>query len=65
VDDRVLGANLGHGSLRQSASAGQQSVTEPGYRLHQPRIETLLKLAAALGVTFEVDGSGVRVRRAA
>ena len=32
---------------------------------YRPRIETLLKLAVALKVTFEVDGDGVHVRQAA
>jgi hypothetical protein len=32
---------------------------------YRPRVETLLKLADALHVMFEVDSSGVRVRPAA
>ena len=60
-----LAAGLNQTQLSKRLGTSQAAVARMEAGTYQPRVETLLKLAAALGVTFEVDGAGLHVRRAA
>jgi transcriptional regulator with XRE-family HTH domain len=60
-----LAAGLSQKELAARLGTSQAAIARLEAGTYRPRVETLLKLAAALGVTFEVDGSGVRVHRAA
>lgn len=65
----IVGARLAAGfSQRQLAErigTSQSAVARMEAGTYRPRVETLLRLAEALQVTFEVGSSGVRVRSAA
>ena len=65
----IIGARLAAGlSQRQLAErlrTSQSAVARMEAGAYRPRVETLLRLAEALGVTFEVDRAGVRIRTAA
>jgi len=65
----VIGARLAAGLSQKELAAdlgtSQAAIARLEAGAYRPRIETLLKLANALHVTFEVDGAGVRIRRAA
>lgn len=65
----VIGARLVAGlsqkQLADRIGTSQAAVARMEAGAYRPRVETLLKLAAALHVTFEVDSTGVRVRHAA
>lgn len=65
----VIGARLSAGlsqkQLAQQIGTSQAAVARMEAGTYRPRVETLLKLAAALRVTFEVDSTSVRVRPAA
>jgi len=60
-----LSAGLSQKQLAQQIGTSQAAVARMEAGTYRPRVETLLKLAAALRVTFEVDSTGVRVRPAA
>jgi len=60
-----LAAGLSQSQLAERIGTSQAAIARMEAGTYQPRVETLLKLAAALGVTFEVDGAGLHVRHAA
>lgn len=60
-----LAAGLSQKELAARLGTSQAAIARLEAGTYQPRIETLLKLASALQVTFEVDSGGVRVHRAA
>lgn len=60
-----LAAGLSQKELAARLGTSQAAIARLEAGTYRPRVETLRKLAAALQVTFEVDGEGVRVRRAA
>ena len=65
----VIGARLTAGLSQKQLAArigtSQSAVARLESGAYRPRVETLLKLADALHVMFEVDSGGVRVRPAA
>ena len=60
-----LAAGLSQKELATRLDTSQAAIARLEAGTYRPRIETLLKLAVALKVTFEVDGDGVHVRQAA
>ena len=60
-----LAAGLSQKELAACMGTSQAAIARLEAGTYHPRIETLLKLAAALHVAFEVDGHSVRVRPAA
>jgi ribosome-binding protein aMBF1 (putative translation factor) len=60
-----LAAGLSQTELAARLGTSQATIARLEAGTYRPRVETLRKLAAALGVTFEVDSSGVHVRHAA
>ena len=60
-----LEAGLSQRQLAERIGTSQSAVARMEAGTYHPRVETLLKLAEALHVTFEVDSSGVRIRTAA
>ncbi len=60
-----LAAGLSQRQLAERIGASQSAVARMEAGAFRPRVETLLRLADALHVTFEVDASGVRVTTAA
>lgn len=65
----VIGARLAAGlsqkQLADCIGTSQSAVARMEGGSYRPRVETLLKLADALHVRFEIDSRGVRVRPAA
>jgi ribosome-binding protein aMBF1 (putative translation factor) len=60
-----LAAGLSQKQLADRIGTSQSAVARMESGTYRPRVETLLKLADALHVMFELDSSGVRVRSAA
>ena len=60
-----LASGLSQKQLAEQIGTSQSAVARMEAGTYRPRVETLLRLAEALHVTFEVDGTGVRVRPAA
>jgi DNA-binding XRE family transcriptional regulator len=57
-----LAAGLSQGELARRIGTSESSVTSLEIGASRPRLETLLKVAAALGVRFELDGAGIHLR---
>jgi len=60
-----LAAGLSQGQLAQGIGASESLVTRMEVGAYRPRLETLLKVAAALNVTFDLDGTGLHFRQVA
>jgi ribosome-binding protein aMBF1 (putative translation factor) len=60
-----LAAGLSQGQLAQRIGASESLLTRLEVGAARPRLEALLKVAAALDVTFEIDATGIRVREPA
>ena len=58
-----LTAGLSQKELAQRIGTTESLVTRMEVGAYRPRLETLLKVARALNMTFEVDGAGIQVRR--
>lgn len=59
-----LAAGLSQKQLAERIGTSQSAVARMEAGAYRPRVETLLRLAEALRVTFQVDGSGVHVHAA-
>jgi ribosome-binding protein aMBF1 (putative translation factor) len=59
-----LAAGISQRELAKRIGTSQAAVARMESGMFRPRVDTLLKLAVALKITFEVDGSGLRVRAA-
>ncbi|HZT09337.1 MAG TPA: helix-turn-helix transcriptional regulator [Chloroflexota bacterium] len=60
-----LAAGLSQRQLADRIGTSQSAIARMEAGTYHPRVETLLRLADALHNTFEIDGTGVRVRPAA
>ena len=67
-----LGRNLGSDgaanpstALAQRIGASESLVAPMEVGASRPRLETLLKVAAALNITFDIDGTGLHFRQGA
>jgi ribosome-binding protein aMBF1 (putative translation factor) len=57
-----LAAGLSQGQLARRVGVSESVVTRMEVGAYRPRLETLVKVAAALDVAFDVDGRGLRLR---
>jgi ribosome-binding protein aMBF1 (putative translation factor) len=57
-----LAAGLSQGQLAQRIGASESLVTRMEVGAYRPRLETLLEVAAALHVTFDLDATGLHFR---
>jgi ribosome-binding protein aMBF1 (putative translation factor) len=60
-----LAAGLSQRQLAQRIGVSESLVTRMEVGAYRPRLETLLKVAAALNVTFELDRTGLHFRQVA
>ena len=58
-----LAAGISQGELAQRIGARESLVTRIEVGAYRPRLETLLKVAAALNVAFDLDGTGLHFRQ--
>jgi ribosome-binding protein aMBF1 (putative translation factor) len=58
-----LAAGVSQGQLARLIGSSESIVTRMEVGAYRPRLETLLKVAAALNVAFDIDATGLHLRQ--